>query len=104
MRPNFNFAKEDSLGTFHDLNVLVEEGWLMNTEVKCHIRWTKGMWEVALVFIAVDNPLQFVKWAISRCPTYEKAKVFGDHYRRIAGKDTRGYLKANFEILQICFN
>ncbi|MCI5080625.1 MAG: hypothetical protein MRY78_02980 [Saprospiraceae bacterium] len=105
MGPKFNFSQvSDSPGKLTDLQVLQAEDWLADTEVKYAIRFTKGRWEVSLVFIDITNPLRFVKWAINNCATYNKARIFGDHYRRIAARDVRGYLKSNLEDLQLCMN
>jgi len=98
------FKEWDCRGNHNDLLVLSGETWLMDTEVRYAIRKTKGLWEVSLVFIDIHNPFRFVKWAVNSCTTYTKARIFGDHYRRIAARDERGYLKADQSLLSICLN
>jgi hypothetical protein len=97
-------ATPERVGNNSDLRVLEDEPWLKDTEVKYHIRGRRGRWEVSLIFIAVDNPLKFVKWQITICTTYPKAKLYGDYYRRLAAKDPRGYLKSDLDRLRYCNN
>ena len=98
------FKERDCKGNYLDLHVLTGETWLMDTEVRYNIRRARGLWEVSLVFIDIHNPFRFVRWAVNSCNTYDKARIFGDYFRRIAARDERGYLKADQSLLSICLN
>ncbi|MEM9821842.1 MAG: hypothetical protein AAF985_12255, partial [Bacteroidota bacterium] len=50
----------DFLGQPEDFQLLNEDHWLMNTEVKYHLLEQRGLWHLTMIYIATDDPLKFI--------------------------------------------
>lgn len=86
------------------LKMLTEDAWLMNTEVRYHLCERKSQWYLTMVFVALNNPLQFRCRKIDVYSSEKKALTFSKILQRGIRKDARGTLKINDDAFNICAN
>ena len=91
-------------GDIHDFNVLLDDKWLINSEVQYWIQERKSQWVLTMVFIAVDNPYKLVCKRIDVYFSEKKAITFAKILQRGIRKDARGILKTNFNAFNFCNN
>lgn len=94
----------DYLGKPIDLNLLQEDAWLINTEVRYQLLEKNGLWHLTMIYVAVDNPLKFICRKIDVYNSEKKAKIFASILQRGIRKDARGTLKTNQDAFNICTN
>lgn len=97
------FPKKEK-GASEDLDFLKNDRWLHDTEVRYCISEKKGRWHVAMLFIALNNPLQFLCRYIDHYETQRKARNYAEIMQRNIRKDVRGILKINEYAFNICYN
>ncbi len=103
--PDFPFKiTTETPGECADLSLLVKDKWLMNTEVCYWLQERRGQWHLAMLYIAVDNPLQFICRKIDTYTSEKKAITFAKILQRGIRKDARGTLKTNRDAFNICQN
>lgn len=103
--PDIPFYKPtEHLGSASDFNFLKEDQWLMNTEVKYQLLEKNGLWHLTMIYIAVDNPMQFMCRKIDVYNSERKAKTYASILQRGIRKDPRGTLKTNKDAIYICKN
>jgi len=103
--PNVPYHKhKEAPGNAKDLKVLEEEKWLMNTEVRYNLQKQKGLWQLTMVYISINNPFQLICRKIDAYPSEKKAKIFAQILQRGIRKDARGTLKTNKNAFNICDN
>lgn len=100
--PNGNTL--ETPGQLIDLSFLEKDTWLMNTEVRYHLQKKKGLWELNMVYIAIENPIKFFLRKIDVYPSEKKALIFAKILQRGIRKDARGTLKSNRNAFNICAN
>lgn len=94
----------DRQGTKSDLQFLENDRWLHHTEVRYYISERRGRWYVFMIFIAVNNPLQFFCRFIEHYESERKALNYAEIMQRSIRKDARGVLKTNEHAFNICYN
>lgn len=72
-----------------------ESAWLLDAEVRYKVTPRKGRWEVSLVFINTQNPIQFLIKTIGDYHTERLAEIYGRSMQQTASKDQRGTQKIN---------
>ncbi|MEM9917438.1 MAG: hypothetical protein AAF990_05045 [Bacteroidota bacterium] len=103
--PNLpSFSSPESLGKPADLKLLLEDRWLIDTEVRYLLEEKRSLWYLSMLYIAVDNPLKFICKKIDTYPTEKKAKTFAKILQRGIRKDARGTLKTNTDAFHFCDN
>ena len=103
--PNIPFRNPKEVpGKATDLKVLEEDKWLMNTEVRYNLQKQKGLWQLTMVYIAINNPFKLLCRKIDSYPSEKKAKIFAEILQRGIRKDARGTLKTNKNAFHICDN
>ncbi|MBX2877252.1 MAG: hypothetical protein KTR30_34345 [Saprospiraceae bacterium] len=91
-------------GKPEDFKLLIEDKWLMNTEVQYQLLERKGLWHLTMIYIAVDNPFKLICRKIDTYNAEKKAKTFASILQRGIRKDARGTLKTNRDAIHICYN
>lgn len=91
-------------GASADLSVLVEDAWLVNTEVRYRLVNRQGLWHLTMVYVAVENPLQLLCRKIDRYHSEKKALLFARLLQRGIRKDARGTLKTRRDAFNLCDN
>ncbi|MEM1318879.1 MAG: hypothetical protein AAGG75_01415 [Bacteroidota bacterium] len=103
--PNFPTPlSPEGLGTRADMKVLVHDKWLINTEVRYDLKKRYGQWHLTMIYIAVNNPLQFICRNIDTYPSEKKAQLYAQIFLRGIRKDARGTLKTNQDAFNFCDN
>ncbi len=103
--PNIPFRNPKEVpGKAMDLDFLENDGWLMDTEVRYHLQKRKGLWQLAMIYIATQNPFKLLCRKIDSYPSEKKAKIFAEILQRGIRKDARGTLKTNKNAFHICDN
>jgi hypothetical protein len=104
--PHFELHECDSnkQGTPQDGRFIIDGAWLHNSEVRHYIRHRRGRWHVIMVFVAVENPFQFICREITDYESEQKARYNAQLLQRGAAKDARGTLKTNTNAFHICPN
>ena len=103
--PNIPFRPtKETPGTKGDMRILVEDKWLMNTEVRYRLDKVKGMWQLTMIYIALENPFKCRCKIIDKYACEKKAKTFAQILQRGIRKDARGTLKTNNNAFHICDN
>ena len=87
-----------------DLQLLANDRWLMNTEVRYHLQEKRSRWHLSMIYIAVDNPFRFICRKIDSYPSAQKARTFAEILQRGIRKDARGTLKSNYDAFYLCDN
>ena len=91
-------------GKKQDTEFLINDKWLMNTEVRYHLQKKKGLWELSMIYIAIENPMKFLFRKIDAYPSEKKALTFAKILQRGVRKDARGTLKSDRNAFNICAN
>lgn len=91
-------------GKTKDLSLLVDDAWMMDTEVKYLILKISGRWHVVMVFICIHSPLKMVMRTIDHYHSEQKALTFAKIFQRGIRKDARGTLKRENHGYNICLN
>jgi hypothetical protein len=91
-------------GQLIDLSFLHKDSWLINTEVRYHLQKKKGLWELNMVYIAIENPIKFLLKKIDVYSSEKKAIIFAKILQRGIRKDARGTLKSDRNAFNICAN
>ncbi|MCI4669520.1 MAG: hypothetical protein MRZ79_15405 [Bacteroidia bacterium] len=91
-------------GKAMDLLLLVEDAWMMDTEVKYLIQEIKGRWYVTMVFISIHVDIKMVARKIDHYHSKQKALIFAKIFQRGIRKDARGTLKREKHAYDICLN
>lgn len=91
-------------GGSDDLQVLEKDSWLMDTEVRYLLVKQKGLWQLTMVYIAIDNPLKLFCRKIDAYPSEKKALIYARIMQRGIRKDARGTLKTRRDAFNICYN
>ena len=86
------------------LKMLIEDAWLMDTEVRYHLCEHRSQWHLTMVFVALNNPMQFRCRKIDVYSSEKKALTFSKILQRGIRKDARGTLKINEDAFNICAN
>ena len=98
------YGRTDFLGKQEDFKLLVEDKWLMNTEVQYQLLERKGLWHLTMIYIAIENPFKLICRKIDTYNSEKKAKTFASILQRGIRKDARGTLKTNRDVIHICDN
>ena len=99
----FNITDEVA-GKPIDLKLLVDDKWLMNTEVCYWIQEQNSLWHLSMLYISTDNPFKFICKKIDTYNSEKKAITFAKILQRGIGKDARGTLKTNRNAFNFCNN
>ncbi len=91
-------------GERKDMQLLQEDKWLMNTEVRYLLVERRSLWYLTMIYIAVDNPFKLICRKIDTYNSEKKAKTFAKIMMRGIRKDARGTLKTNRDGFHICDN
>ena len=91
-------------GTKVDLALLLEDKWLMDTEVRYYIREWNSLWYLTMLYIAIDDPLKLICRTIDVYPSKKKAITFAQILQRGIRKDARGTLKTDRDAFNFCDN
>ncbi len=91
-------------GNSLDLQLLREDKWLMNTEVRYLLQERKSLWYLTMVYIATDNPMKLICRKIDSYSSLKKAETYAKILQRGIRKDARGTLKTNQDDFDICDN
>jgi len=103
--PKIPFHKPSgTIGKPEDMKLLMEDKWLMNTEVRYNLQKQKGLWQLSMIYIAINNPFKLLCRKIDSYPSEKKAKIFAQILQRGIRKDARGTLKTNKNAFHICDN
>ncbi|MEL7123601.1 MAG: hypothetical protein AAFO07_29435 [Bacteroidota bacterium] len=94
----------ETLGNSTDLQLLKEDKWLMDTEVRYYLIERRSRWHLTMTFIDVDNSLKFICRKIDSYHSEQKAQTFAKIMQRGIRKDARGVLKSNRDAFNICNN
>ena len=97
-------STEESCGNRDDLELLVDDKWMQETEVKYLIQERVGRWHVMMLFISIDEPLKLILRNIDHYHSYERAERFAQIFQRGIRKDARGTLKRKGYDYHICLN
>lgn len=100
---NINVTPETS-GDRQVLQLLNEDKWLKDTEVRYHLVRVHGLWRLTIAYIALDNPFKIRLRLIDHYASEKKATTYAQILQRAIRKDARGTLIANKDALNICFN
>jgi len=100
----YNIVYTEYPGGESDLYFLQEGGWLLNSEVRGHINYKKGRWQVSMILIWVSNPYRFLRRFIDTYESEKKAGIYAELFKRTMQKDARGTIKINEDDFNICFN
>lgn len=99
----FDFIDETP-GNKNDMCLLVDDDWLIDTEVCYYIQERKSQWHLYMLYIAVDNPLKFICRKLDTYFSEKKAMTFAKIFQRGIRKDARGVLKTNTNAFNFCDN
>jgi hypothetical protein len=103
--PHFELhANDNKQGTPADGGFITHGAWLRNSEVRHYIAKRGGRWHVVMVFVAANNPFQFLCREINNYESEQKARTAAQLLQRGAAKDARGTLKSNLNAFHICYN
>ena len=91
-------------GNQMDFQLLREDNWLLNTEVRYQLLERNSTWYLTMVYIAIDNPMKLICRKIDTYYSYKKAITYAKILQRGIRKDARGTLKANHDDFNICDN
>lgn len=91
-------------GNLADMHLLMEDSWLMNTEVRYFLRSWKNRWHLSMIYIALDDPMKLICRRIDDYSSEKKALTFAKILQRGIRKDARGTLKTNRDAFNICNN
>ena len=91
-------------GKKEDFYLMVNDKWLINTEVKYRLEEKNNLWHLTMIYIAVDNPLKFICRKIDTYYSEKKAITFANILQRGIRKDARGTLKTNNDAFNFCNN
>jgi hypothetical protein len=91
-------------GNHKDFQVLKDDKWLMNTEVRYHLKEYKGRWGLTMVYVAIQNPYQLICRKIDSYYSKQRALTFAKILQRGIRKDARGTLKTNRDAFNLCSN
>ena len=89
----------DSRGRRIDLGLLLEDRWLMDTEVKYHLKEKNSLWHLTMIYVAVDNPLKFI---CRKIDTYHSEKK-GRHFCQITSERHPKRCQRDFKNESKCF-
>lgn len=103
MKYNSAISRE-ILGSIRDLYFLIEEAWLMNTQVTPRIHFHRGRWYITMVYTATETPFKLICKELGDYPTKKKASIYAGIFQKVIRKDARGNLKTNLDDLHICDN
>ena len=98
------YSSPEIPGNCKDLKLLVEDSWLVNTEVRYLLQERNSLWYLTMVYIAINNPFQLICRRIDTYPSLKKAETFAKILQRGIRKDARGTLKTNRDDFDICDN
>lgn len=87
-----------------DLKFLRKDSWLMDTEVRYALEKKKGLWQLTMVYVAVENPFKLYRKTIDAYHSEKKALLYARLLQRGIRKDARGTLKTNRDAFNICHN
>lgn len=94
----------DCPGKAIDMKFLLEDRWLMDTEVRYLLQAKKSRWHLTMVYIAINNPMRFLCRKIEEYPSEAKAKTYAQILQRGIRKDARGTLKTDEDAFNLCSN
>lgn len=97
-------TSKEIAGTQQDFKILEEDQWLINTEVRYQLQKRKGLWDLTMLYVAIDNPLKFICRTIDSYNSEKKALTFAKILQRGIRKDARGTLKIYNNAFNICSN
>lgn len=86
------------------LNLLSEEAWLMDTEVRYCLQARNSAWHLSMVFVDVRNAMRFITRKIDVYYSEQKALTYAKILQRGIRKDARGTLKSEWDAFRICTN
>ncbi len=72
-----------------------QDAWLLDAEVQSKIEYTKGRWEVSLVFIDTKDPNHILIHKIGDFRSKRLAEINANYMQKTASKDVRGTQKVN---------
>jgi hypothetical protein len=103
--PSLHFSEvPESKGEVNDLTLLLDEKWMMDTEVKYSIQAKRGRWFVIILFFSIHDPMKILLRLIDHYHSYEKAQTFASIFQRGIRKDARGTQKRLKHAYNICPN
>lgn len=103
--PNIPFRSQKEVpGNMTDTKILEKDRWLMDTEVIYRLDKVKGMWQLTMVYVAINNPFQLICRILDRYASKKKAEIYAQILQRGIRKDARGTLKSNVNAFNICDN
>ena len=72
-----------------------DDTWLLNAAVQSKIEYTKGRWEVSLIFIDTKDPKHILIHRIGDFRSKRLAEINAMYMQKTAAKDIRGTQKVN---------
>lgn len=87
-----------------DMQLLLQDNWLLNTEVRYHLHERNSLWHLMMLYIAIENPFKFICKKIDSYNSEKKALTFAKILQRGIRKDARGTLKTNKDAFNLCNN
>ena len=72
--------------------------------MRYHLQKKRGLWELSMIYIAIENPMKFLCRKIDAYSSEKKAITFAKILQRGIRKDARGTLKSNQNAFNICAN
>lgn len=87
-----------------DLLFITDGSWLKDAAVIDAISSRKGAWDISLIFVHYQKPLQLLVRNITRCFSEQKALAAAFYIRKEAAKDRRGTLQVSIKDLHLCSN
>ena len=85
-------------------SLIYEDLWLKDTEVQYHLVKVHGLWQLTIIYVALDNPFKRRFRLIDTYASEKKANTYAQILQRAIRKDARGTLIANNDAFDICFN
>jgi hypothetical protein len=97
-------STQEGPGSLADFRMMKDDKWLMNTEVRYWIAHRHSQWHLTMVYIATENPLQFICRKIDTYHSEKKAMTFARILQHGIRKDARGTLKIRQDAFNFCEN
>ncbi|NRA51274.1 MAG: hypothetical protein HRU12_19275 [Phaeodactylibacter sp.] len=94
----------ESSGADEALDLLAQEEWLMDTEVRYCIQSRNSAWHLMMVFVDLRNAMRFITRKIDVYYSERKALTYAKILQRGIRKDARGTLKSEWNAFRICSN
>ncbi len=91
-------------GQMEDFDLLDQEEWTLDSEVRYRILHFRGRWHVYMLFFALEPDLRLLIRRIDHYPSLRRAETFAQIFQRGIRKDARGTLKRNSHAYDICTN